>query len=92
VLDVGTGTADVAIAVATMLKKKAGGAALATDAVVGVDPRYSLKRRHAAANHYAAYHTSTIPNNPMPARHAQGSYGSIRPLDSPNVGHLAVHL
>ena len=46
-LDVGTGTADVAIEVATMLKKKSGGAALSTDAVVGVDPRYSLERRHA---------------------------------------------
>ena len=82
-LDVGTGTADVAIEVATMLKKKAGGAALSMDAVVGVDPRYSLEQRHArnyaAANDYAAYHTSTIPNNPMPAHHAQASY--IRYVD-----------
>jgi hypothetical protein len=41
VLDLGTGTADVAIEVANMLKKKVGSTALSADAVVGVDPRYS---------------------------------------------------
>ena len=44
VLDLGTGTADVAIEVARNLKKKMGGGALATDAVVGVDPRCASVR------------------------------------------------
>jgi demethylmenaquinone methyltransferase/2-methoxy-6-polyprenyl-1,4-benzoquinol methylase len=42
VLDCGTGTADVAIEVAKVLKKRGGGEALSTDAVVGIDPSSNM--------------------------------------------------
>jgi len=47
VLDLGTGTADVAIEVARSLRKRGGGGALAADAVVGVDPRSPSDARNA---------------------------------------------
>ncbi len=42
VLDLGTGTADVAIAVAKVLKKRSRGKPLSADAVVGIDPSHNM--------------------------------------------------
>mmetsp|Transcript_27241 Transcript_27241/g.43716 ORF Transcript_27241/g.43716 Transcript_27241/m.43716 type:complete len:293 (-) Transcript_27241:99-977(-) len=60
VLDLGTGTADVAIEVARNLKKKMDGGALASDAVVGVDPSHNMLAHGRVKVAAAGFHASAV--------------------------------